>query len=143
MNARMTAMDPQSLMIDKLAAHEEILFALLFGSRARGDERPGSDWDVGAYLDDRLGPEKRFELRLRLHAELQEAGCVDLVVLNDAPPLLAHRALQGIRLIVRDRSAYVRFFVRTAARAGDEQFWRSLHARARARRLEEGKFGRP
>jgi hypothetical protein len=39
--------------------------------------------------------------------------------------------------------SFVRFFVRTLAMAGDERYWREIHAAARARRLEEGRFGRP
>ena len=68
---------------------------------------------------------------------------MDVVLLNDAPPLLAQRVLQGERIFIRDRFAYVRFFVRTAALAGDEQYWRQLHAQTRKQRLEEGRFGRP
>jgi hypothetical protein len=68
---------------------------------------------------------------------------VDLVVLNDAPPLLAHRALAGRDLFTRDRRAYVRFFVRTMGELEDERYFRRVHARERARRIEEGRFGRP
>jgi hypothetical protein len=66
-----------------------------------------------------------------------------LVVLNDAPPLLGQRALQGQRVLVEDPVAYVRFFVRTDAAAGDERYWRQIHMDACKRRLEEGRFGRP
>jgi hypothetical protein len=128
---------------EALEKHREILFALLFGSRATGRERADSDWDVGVYVEGGLGANERFRLRLTLQAELDALGRMDVVILNDAPPLLAARALQGERLLVRDRTAYVRFFVRTLALAGDEAYWRRIHAEARARRLREGRFGRP
>jgi len=130
-------------LIRRLGRRQEILFALLFGSRATGRAQPGSDWDVAVYLDDRLTSRERFALRLALLADLQDLGQVDLVVLNEAPPLLAHRALQGERLLVKQPSAFVRFFVRKLAEAEDERWWRELHARARSRRLAEGRFGRP
>jgi hypothetical protein len=45
---------------------------------------------------------------------------IDLVVLNDASPLLAHRVLSKGRLVFeRSRSARVRFQVRTASRYAD------------------------
>jgi len=128
---------------ERLEACGEVLFALAFGSRVDGTPRPDSDWDIAVFLSPALGDKERWEVRLRLQADLAELGAVDLVVLNDVPPLLAHRALRGERLLVRDRSAYVRFFVGTMARAGDERFYRDLHAAARRRRLKEDRFGRP
>ena len=127
----------------RLAEADEVVFALLFGSRAEGVTRTDSDWDVGVYLSSHLTPRERFEIRLKLAAGLQDLGSIDIVILNDTPPLLAQRSLQGQRLLVKDSTAFVRFFVRTQAEAGDEQYWRRIHAEARARRLEEGQFGRP
>ncbi len=133
----------QPALNERLTRFDEVLFAFLFGSRAGGRPRVESDWDIGVYVSGALSAEQRFDLRRRLSTELQDLGSVDVVLLNDAPPLLAQRVLQGERIFIRDRFAYVRFFVRTAALAGDEQYWRQLHAQARKQRLEEGRFGRP
>jgi predicted nucleotidyltransferase len=127
----------------QLEAEPAVRFALLFGSRAAGTARPDSDWDVAVYLDDALDAGARFRLRTQLAAALEPARRVDLVVLNDAPPLLAHRALLGERLFIRDRVAWVRFFVRTIPLALDDAYWNEIHAAARRRRLAEGRFGRP
>lgn len=127
----------------RLEAFVEIRFALLFGSRASGREHPGSDLDLAVYLDETLVPEDQFDLQLGLTNDLSDLGRPDVVILNQAPPLLGHRALQGKLVLNRDRSAYVRYFVRTLAAYQDERPWRSLHERARARRAEEGCFGRP
>lgn len=121
----------------------EVLFALLFGSRVHSRARPDSDWDVAVYLDDALDARQRFRLRLRLIGDLENLGSTDLVVLNEAPPLLGHRALQGKLLFARDRVAYVRYFVRTLGESLDLAWWRDLDRRERRRRLEEGRFGRP
>ncbi len=120
-----------------------VLFATLFGSRAAGHARADSDWDVAIYLDEGVGAREREALRARLIAALEPTIAVDVVVLNDAPALLARRALDGDPIVVSDRRAWVRFFVRTLAAAGDEAYWRRLHADARERRLAEGRFGRP
>jgi predicted nucleotidyltransferase len=135
--------DVMSELARRLAGVASVRFALLFGSRAAGRPRTDSDWDLAVYLSDALSAEERFSERLRLAAELEDLGCIDLVVLNEAPPLLAQRALQGQRILVEDPVAYVRFFVRTEAAAGDERYWRQIHLEARRRRLEEGRFGRP
>lgn len=138
-------MDTESRIREKLLGAEGVRFALLFGSRAPGGRpRPDSDWDVAVYLDERLSPADRFAEQVRLSALLSDLGRVDLIVLNDAPPLLAHRVLlHGRRLLVRDQVAFVRFFVRTLAASGDEAHWRQVHEQARRRRLEEGRYGRP
>ncbi|MBM4061961.1 MAG: hypothetical protein FJ265_12830, partial [Planctomycetes bacterium] len=76
---------------------------------------------MAIFVDRVLDRTARWDLRLRLHAWLAPAHAVDLVLPDDAPPLLAHRALQGRVLIERDRTAFTRFFVRTLAEAGDER----------------------
>jgi predicted nucleotidyltransferase len=127
----------------ELARTPGVAFATLFGSRAEGGGRSDSDWDVAVYLDEALDADDRARIRSRLVAALEPAVHVDVVILNEAPALLARSALAGERLLVRDRPAFVRFAVRTWAAAGDEAFWRDLHARERERRLAEGRFGRP
>jgi predicted nucleotidyltransferase len=133
----------EELLKQRLSAVGEVVFALLFGSSAKGTSRPDSDQDIGVYLVDHLSPKMRLGVRLRLLAEWEDLSPVDVVVLNDAPPLLAQRALQGRRILVKEPSVFVRFFVDTQAKAGDERFWLALHAAARGRRLEERRFGRP
>lgn len=128
---------------DRLDAVPEIVFAFLFGSRARGEARPDSDWDIAIYLRQDLSAEQRFRLRLRLAGDLEDLGEVDVVILNDAPPFLAHRAIMGERLLVRDPTTLVRFSVRTVAMSEDGRYWRELHRGARLKRLQEGTFGRP
>lgn len=68
---------------------------------------------------------------------------MDLVVLDDAPPLLAHRAPPGRRILMGDRETYVRFFARAGAAAEDERPDRGPHRRGRLQRLEERRSGRP
>ena len=79
-------------------------FALTFGSRARGDERPGSDLDVAAWWPgDSPNP-----------WEVDMPAGVDLVVANTAPLELAGRiALEGIVLFEDDPAARVRWVATT------------------------------
>lgn len=136
-------MSPTERIVRCLESRAEILFAYLFGSRADGRPRPDSDWDLAIYLSPELDPRQWLRSRLEIMAELEELGRIDVAVLNDAPPLLAHRAIQGRRLLVRDRQALVRFVVRTLALAEDDRYWSEIHLKARQRRLREGRFGRP
>ena len=131
------------LIEQRLAQVDEILFAYLFGSRAGGRPRPNSDWDIAVFLRDGMTRRQRFHIRLRLSAELEELGKVDVVILNDAPPLLAHRVLTGRRILVRDEVALTRFTVKTLALAEDDRHYSEIHYQAMRQRLAEGRFGRP
>ena len=134
-------MDPRAQLLRAVAGRTEIVFALLFGSRADGRARPDSDWDLAVYVDDTLDRAARFQLRRELAADLEPAIAVDVVVLNDAPPLLGHRALQGQLILDRDHARYVRYFVRTLAESLDLQHARRIHADARRHRLAGGARG--
>ena len=82
-----------------------VVSAYLFGSHGRGRAHRESDVDVGVVADRQVFPEgsDRFDLRLRLSADLIHAlgvNDVDVVVLNDAPPLFAREVLaRGARLL--------------------------------------------
>lgn len=135
---------PRERLRRLLLAEPSVDFACLFGSRAGGAARADSDWDVAVHLDSRMSSAQRFDLRRRLSASLSgpHEARVDLVVLNDAPALLAHRALSGESIITRDRAAYARFLVRTMGALDDERHFRAVHTSERQRRLREGRFGR-
>lgn len=75
-------------------------FAFLFGSQARGDQRPDSDLDVAAWWPS--DPPVSFQVPL--------VGGVDLLVLNSAPLELAGRvAVEGRLLFDDDPVARVRW----------------------------------
>ncbi len=73
-----------------------IVSAYLFGSHAEGRAHRDSDVDIGVLLDAALYPRRgqRFEVRVRLTSELiagLRTNAVDVVILNDAPPLFGRR----------------------------------------------------
>lgn len=86
----------------------------LFGSSARGAERPDSDLDVAVLLDRRIPSERYGEIQLRLTTELvglTHTNDVDVVILNAAPPLLVFTAISTGRLFMGNRLRQVRFEV--------------------------------
>jgi predicted nucleotidyltransferase len=113
--------------------------AYLFGSHAAGRAHRESDVDVGVLLSWERYPnrDERFEARVRLGSELIHAlreNEVDVVVLNDAPPLFARRIVwAGIRAYVADPDVDRDFVRDVQLRAADvEPFLR----RMRRRKLE-------
>lgn len=106
-------------------AHRGVVAVYLFGSRAEGREHRDSDVDVGVLVDRAVHPtrEDRFELRVRLTSELIAAlhrNEVDLVMLDDAPPLLARKVvLDGELMVCRDAEAEHAFRRDAQLRAAD------------------------
>jgi len=92
-----------------LSARQEILEAYLFGSRARGAGQAHRDVDVAVFIDEKTVEPGLFGYRSDLTAALMSGlhtNSVDVVVLNNAPPLLYHRVLRdGVRLLSRDLRA--------------------------------------
>jgi predicted nucleotidyltransferase len=107
----------------------------LFGSQAAGRAHRESDVDVAVLLrwDVYPTPQERFEARLRLIADLSAAlgrNDVDLVVLNDAPPLLGrHVVTTGRRLLCADPEADHVYVRDVQLRAADLQPWLERMAR--------------
>jgi hypothetical protein len=92
-----------------LEARSEVLEAYLFGSQAAGRAQLHSDIDVAVYVQaDRLdapGYGYAAEITTYLISAL-DSNSIDLVVLNQAPPLLYHRVLRdGRRILARDLRA--------------------------------------
>ena len=112
--------------------------AYLFGSQASGTAHRESDVDVAVLLDRQRHPttRARFEERLRLSSLLPRAlsgAEVDVVILNDAPPLFARAiVLDGERIFCADLEADRAFRRDVQLRAADlEPFLR----RARRQKL--------
>jgi len=84
---------------------QKVVFAYLFGSQAKGTAGRLSDTDVAVYFDDRIPRDKHFDARLEVLGALMDVlktDDIDVAVLNDAPPLLAHRILKEGVLIFSD-----------------------------------------
>lgn len=92
-----------------LEPREEVLEAYLFGSAAAGSARAHSDVDVAVYLREPRPPASAFGYAADLTTALMQGlgtSRVDVVILDDAPPLLYHRVLRdGIRILARDLRA--------------------------------------
>lgn len=78
------------------AGQPDVVAAYLFGSQVGGRARAEGDVDVAVLLsiEDDFA---RFERQLRLGSEAEEVvgRPVDLIMLNDAPPVLVHQVLKN------------------------------------------------
>ena len=94
-----------------LEKHSEILFAYLYGSKARGDYNERSDVDIGVYLSKDFKPDIFYEVKLaeeiEKNAKLKD---VEVVILNNKPIRFLNQVLRYGKLIFsRDERERVRF----------------------------------
>jgi predicted nucleotidyltransferase len=141
--------DPDNLprrIEEALRSRTEILEAYLFGSRARQDSHALSDIDVAVFLDRSDLAETAFGYRAELASSLMTAlatDAVDVVILNEAPPLLYHRVLRdGIRLFSRDLAATTTREGRALSRYCDYAVQLRKIDAAHSARIAAGAFGR-
>ena len=91
-----------------LEAESDVANALLFGSRARGSERPDSDGDVAVELIAGTPRDARAVGGLAARLEAATGRPIGLVLLDEASPPLAYRIFRDGRLLVeRDHPALV------------------------------------
>lgn len=118
---RLVTLGLEQQIINVCGAQPGVVAVYLFGSVARGTDRPSSDVDVAVLFE--KTPEARLDgPRLTLEGDLERAlgRRVDLVVLNDAPADLRIRVMRDQHLLLdRDRSSRIRFEVQTRNEAFD------------------------
>ena len=96
-----------------------VVAAWVFGSAQDGRVRLGGDLDVGVLFSVRPGLGERAELRARLQ-KATGIDAIDLIVLNDAPPLLRFEAVSGQSVFCRDRTRRADFVSLSARECEDE-----------------------
>lgn len=116
-----------------------IVSAYVFGSVAEGRAHRESDLDVGVLLDRQIYPDERTrfdaQITLRRHVSPASVGReVDIVVLNDASPVLGRRIVRGDQVYCADPEADHAFRRTVQLRAADldpflRKMRRLLHAR--------------
>jgi len=102
-----------------------IIFAYLFGSYATGKVWAMSDIDIAVYVDPRKVNDL-FKLKLRLLGMLNDAfktDKIDLVILNEAPPVLKYEVLvKGILIFTKDKEIHTEFYLRATKEFFDFQY---------------------
>ena len=103
-----------------LQSNPNITAAILFGSEANGKATQGSDIDIALLYETTHIPKPLDVLQLREELSDQMRQDVDIVLLNDASPIIAMQAIKnGIPLLIRDHKAYNLFEIKLATDYAD------------------------
>ena len=126
---------------------DDVAFAFLFGSQARGTDTPRSDVDVAVYFYPKRRRPIEFEEEIyyegeeEIWSDLEELlnREVELLVLNRAPATVADSAIRGIPILINDPGLYVDFMLVVTSEAIDfrEMMKRDFLERLRYERRAE------
>lgn len=116
--------------------------AYLFGSAAKGQVGPLSDVDIAVLFNS--DPSQWHEQKLKLMEGLVwifGVPKVDVVVLNSAEPVLAHKAIiEGQPIFIRDETARVRTEKKILGAYLDTAFLRRVQRASIKEHLKEGEY---
>ncbi|MBI4518601.1 MAG: nucleotidyltransferase domain-containing protein [Deltaproteobacteria bacterium] len=125
-----------------LARDARVRLVYLFGSAADATRAACRDVDVAVLTDKPLSTDERLQLRAEVVGAVHVN--VDLVVLNDAPVVLAYEVAEtGRCLYARDHDAEVAFVTRARARYWDFKPFVEAQWRLTGERLKERIDGSP
>lgn len=97
---------------DILIGYENIIFAYIFGSYVQGKMRPDSDIDIAIYSEKKLDSETYLEIKMDLTDACKRE--IDLIILNDANPLLKYEIYKNnILLFTRDNVLETSYKIKT------------------------------
>lgn len=133
----------RSRLSEHFGAQPDVIAAFLFGSVARGDDRPGSDVDIAVLLDRSkpIAPLRAATLASEAMGILARND-VDVVVMNNATPLLKHRvARDGEVLFARSNNDVAEFVIRALHEFVDTKPLRDLQRQQLKRRICENLEG--
>lgn len=93
-----------------LQSNPNITAAILFGSEANGKATQESDIDIALLYETTHIPKPLDVLQLREDLSDEMRQDVDIILLNNASPIIAMQAIKnGIPLLIRDHKAYNTF----------------------------------
>ena len=118
-----------------LANDERIVFAYIFGSRAKGIAGGRSDWDIAVYVAEEAGQTMPATFPFYIEAEiaaLLATNDVQVVVLNGLEsPLLGFEIIKdGILLVDKDEGKRIEFEARVLGQYHDWQYFLKRHMEA-------------
>ena len=130
-------------LTEYFSSKDSVILAYLFGSTVRGDTGRLSDVDIGVMLDEKLSKKDRFELELKLISEIAiliKKNKIDLVVLNEAPLLLAHNIIKNGIILKSDETERVNFETKILSMYIDEKYYIKRHTEETLKRIAEAGF---
>jgi len=127
----------------KIFKKHKVKLAYLFGSQAKGNVAPESDFDIAVLFEKTPVDELALKETAFLSLDLSKffPAALDIVSLNNAPSLLKYEAIRyGKPLYRKTEKERVNFEVTTINEYIDDQFMRDIYTQAMIKRIDKGVF---
>ena len=125
------------------SSKDSVILAYLFGSTVRGNSGRLSDVDIGVMLDGKLSKKDSFDLELKLMGEIAiliKKNKIDLIVLSEAPLLLAYNIIKSGIILKSDETERVKFETKILSMYLDEKYYIKRHTEETLKRIAEVGF---
>ncbi len=142
-NYRVRMIPLEKELIEYFSSKDSIILAYLFGSTVRGDTGGLSDVDIGVLLDEKISKKDRFDMELNLISEIAtliKKNKIDLVVLNEAPLLLAYNIIRKGIILKSNETERVNFETKILSKYMDEKYYIKRHTEETLKRIAEVGF---
>ena len=130
--------------LSNIFAQEPVKIVYLFGSQAMGTAGQLSDIDIGILLNSNVAKENYFNYRLSFTSKLVsifQKDKVDVVILNECPPLLKDRVIRyGNVIYCQDDIHRIRFEVKALDEYLDFLPMQERYFEQLVKNIEEGRF---
>lgn len=145
MNNGIAGVDLDELI--KIFRQYGVVLAYLFGSQAEETTHPMSDVDIAVLFPHELDSGERFQRQLHLIGDVCHVfrrNDVDVVVLNEAPPLLAFEVVKHGKVLYEDPATRpaVDFIAHTISRYADTHHFRRLAREYLFERIDQRRLER-
>jgi len=130
-------------LTEYFSSKDSVILAYLFGSTVRGDAGRLSDVDIGVLLDEKIPKKDRFDLELKLMGEITiliKKNKIDLIILNEAPLLLAYNIIKSGIILKSDETDRVKFETKILSMYMDERYYIKRHTEETLKRIAEVGF---
>ena len=123
----------QEILNEYFKNHPEVEVAYVFGSIVQGRTNPLSDIDIALLIDRERIKEEIYPYGYKAHiladlVQLLKTNNVDLVILDEANPLLRHRILYYGKIIYnRKERKRIKFQIDTINKYNDFKYLLKLH----------------
>jgi len=125
---------------ETMVSVRSVTFAYLFGSQARGNVGKLSDVDIAVFLRAGVDP---FSFRLKLAERIARAlrvQKVDVLILSEAAPVLAHQVIKTGIVIKESRHDRIDFEMKTLQKYLDTEYLRSTQVLYVKEQLDSGTY---
>jgi predicted nucleotidyltransferase len=133
-------------LISYLKKQRGLLVVYLFGSRARGQQHPSSDYDFAVLLDSCLNEAEQNEKQVSLSTEIGaivRSTKVDILILNSAPSRFIHQVIKyGKLLYEKDPFTRACFEARAHSFYLDEQYFYNIEYKYLVNRIKNGQYAK-